>query len=69
MEPAPVEWALAEAPPAHMRKMMSMVMFLLMAERTEKTTNMLNDIRYIVRRPNSSEKDDHQRGKMAMEIM
>jgi hypothetical protein len=52
-----------------MRKMMSMVMFVLMAERTEKMTKRVKEMMYIERRPNSSEKEDHQRGKMAMDIM
>lgn len=57
-----------EAPP-RIRNTISMGMSTLTADRTEKTTNKLKEIKYTLRRPYSSEKDDHQRGNMACAIM
>lgn len=48
---------------------MSIVTLVLTAESTAKTINMVNEIKYMLRRPNSSEKDDHHKGKMDMDNM
>jgi hypothetical protein len=45
MVPAPTAWTLADAPPAHTRKTMSIGMLVLTAQRTEETTKRAKELR------------------------
>ena len=46
--------------------MMSMAIDLDLAQRILKATKRVKDVKYIVRRPSLSLKDDHHNGKMDM---
>lgn len=56
--PAPTAWTEADAPPPRIRIAISIPIFVLIALNTENTTKRLNEMMYIVRRPNFSEKED-----------
>lgn len=58
MVPAPTACTEAEAPPPRIRIAISIPILVLIALNTEKTTNRLKEMMYIVRRPRVSENDD-----------
>ena len=67
--PAPTACTDAEAPPPRIRITISMAIEVLTAEMIFQSAKRAKEMRYIVRLPRVSEKEDHQRGKMDMESM
>lgn len=65
--PAPTAWMEPAAPPERIRVTISIEMELDTAETAVKTTKKANDSKSTVRRPKTSEKPDHQMGKIARE--
>lgn len=67
--PAPTACTLAAAPPPRTRITISIAILSDMAARIFHSRKRVKDVRYIVRRPRVSEKDDHQRGNIDIESM
>ena len=67
--PAPTDWKDDAALALKNRMARSMPMFLAIAASTLHSTKRTNEMMYTVRRPECSEKADHQSGQNAMPIL